>query len=430
LEQGRQWQRATRALLHFHAWLGASLIGATFGVEEIHLPLCRFDRDRESFMSLKLKVAVAALFVVTMSLAHAAVRHVCKVGCAYATIQGAVNAAASGDQIDNAPGVYVENVSIAGKELVLVGSGSGLTVVDGSSARASVFTLGEAAGGGTAQPVTLRNLTIARGNTPAYGGGILVQGSAGLNLESSVVIGHSAAAGGGGIEMAASTGPANRLVNSRVEGNSVASEATARGQTGGGIDVQTGVTLEISGSTIDGNSTYGNGAGLFSTIDTHLSITTSTFSNNTAHRWVFREQHNTSFGGGIDAASDTAITDCAVYGNAADFGGGVRITLSGTQPHIKNTTIARNAAGAGSYEPYTQEGGGVFVDTYSRGAASYGTLTLDHVYVSNNDDVYYHTADNIATSSEFGSANFRVLLIDTTVGDPSNSSCIGGLCGT
>jgi hypothetical protein len=142
------------------------------------------------------------------------------------------------------------------------------------------------------------------------------------------------------------------------------------------------------------------------------------------------ESHNVSFGGGIDASSDTTITDSDFYGNAADFGGGVRITLSDTQPLIKNTTIARNWAGAGTYEPYQQEGGGLFVDTYSVGSASYGTLTLDHVYLSNNDNLTYHTVDNIATSVEFGSANFEVILIDTTVGDPTNSSCIGGLCGT
>jgi len=381
-------------------------------------------------MSLTFKVVAAALLVVLIPAANASVRKVCKTGCAYNTIQGAVDAAASGDTVEIEPGVYVENVTIIGKQLLLVGSGAGLSVVDGSGDQAPVFTLGEAAGVAPASHITLLNLTITHGNTAGYGGGILVQGSAGLNLESSLVIGNSAAGGGGGIEIATSTGPSSNIFSSRIEANSAGSQSTARGQTGGGIDVQTGVTLKISGSTIDGNTSYGNGAGLFSTINTHLSITTSTFSNNTAHGYVYKEGHNTSFGGGIDVTSDASITDSTFYGNAADFGAGVRITLSGTAPLIKNTTIARNTSGAGTYEPYRDEGGGLFVDTYSTGAASYGTLTLDRVYVSNNDNATYHATDNIATSSEFGSANFKVLLIDTTVGDPKNSSCIGALCGT
>jgi pectin methylesterase-like acyl-CoA thioesterase len=106
---------------------------------------------------LSTSVALAAL----ATSAEAAVLNVCHQGCKYSTIQSAVNAAASGDQISIAKGIYTENVSIDGKTLVLVGAGSAVTIVDGSAAVSPVFTLGS-----TVNPeptwhhITLQGLTI------------------------------------------------------------------------------------------------------------------------------------------------------------------------------------------------------------------------------------------------------------------------------
>jgi pectin methylesterase-like acyl-CoA thioesterase len=80
-----------------------------------------------------------ALGVATNTLA--ANTTVCASGCAYGSIQSAINAAVSGDIITIGSGRYVENVTIAGKNLRLIGAGNGRTVVDGNS-HGSVFKLG------------------------------------------------------------------------------------------------------------------------------------------------------------------------------------------------------------------------------------------------------------------------------------------------
>src|SRR5438128_258778 len=53
-------------------------------------------------------------------------------GTACLTINAAITKASSGDTINLAAGVYVENVSIADKELNFVGAGYATTIIDGS----------------------------------------------------------------------------------------------------------------------------------------------------------------------------------------------------------------------------------------------------------------------------------------------------------
>lgn len=69
---------------------------------------------------------LCALAFTAFQPARAAPFTVCASGCASATIQGAINAAASGDTVTVAPGVYVENITID-KPLTLLGTGRGAT---------------------------------------------------------------------------------------------------------------------------------------------------------------------------------------------------------------------------------------------------------------------------------------------------------------
>ena len=72
-------------------------------------------------------VAVAAAGSVP---SRAAVHNVeCGGGGAYPSIQAAVDAAASGDTIALGACVYNESIEITGKQLVIVGSGAGMTDV-------------------------------------------------------------------------------------------------------------------------------------------------------------------------------------------------------------------------------------------------------------------------------------------------------------
>ena len=56
----------------------------------------------------------------------------CGTDAGYGTIQGAVDAAASGSTINVCPGTYVENVTVATPNLTITGVGDQLPVIDGT----------------------------------------------------------------------------------------------------------------------------------------------------------------------------------------------------------------------------------------------------------------------------------------------------------
>jgi len=122
--------------------------------------------------------------------ARAGVITVCPAGCDYATIQGAVNAAASLSTIQIFPATYTETVVIT-KSLTLAGVGQPQPVVSGNDMGRPFTILGSVA-------VTMTNMTVTRGRAPldangsAQGGGIFNQGQ--LTLDH-VTLSHNQAIG-------------------------------------------------------------------------------------------------------------------------------------------------------------------------------------------------------------------------------------------
>ena len=49
------------------------------------------------------------------------------------TIQGAINICVSGDSIKVAAGTYAENIDFDGKNIVMIGAGPGLSIIDGDT---------------------------------------------------------------------------------------------------------------------------------------------------------------------------------------------------------------------------------------------------------------------------------------------------------
>lgn len=142
------------------------------------------------------------------------------------------------------------------------------------------------------------------------------------------------------------------LIDSTISGNSI--EATNAGQDaqGGGVYVR-GVA-SISGSTIAGNRADGDGGGVFKAVfsvygdppppqDTHLTVTNSTFSGNSAAR-----------GGAIATARPLRLSNSTVAFNAASAGGGgVMFRLADLYDSegvldAQSSIIARNEAGDGA----------------------------------------------------------------------------------
>lgn len=139
--------------------------------------------------------------------ARAGVITVCPAGCDYATIQGAVNAAAPLSTIQIFSATYTETVIIT-KSLTLDGVGQPQPVVSGNDVGRPFTILGSVA-------VTMTNLMVTRGRAPldnsgsALGGGIFNQGqltldhmsvsynqAIGANGDPFSLDGHSAYGGG------------------------------------------------------------------------------------------------------------------------------------------------------------------------------------------------------------------------------------------
>jgi parallel beta-helix repeat protein len=164
------------------------------------------------------------------------VLQVCGSGCAFTSIQAAIDAAASGDTVRVADGVYVELVDFKGKAVTVRSvNGPARTTIDGN-ALGSVVTFATGEGGGSvldgftvtngrsangagircagASPA-IRHCTISSNYATATGGGISCDSSSPV-IENCTVRGNHAAEYGGGINCTAS---APAITNCTVSGN-------------------------------------------------------------------------------------------------------------------------------------------------------------------------------------------------------------------
>lgn len=247
-------------------------------------------------------------------------------------IQGAINAAQSGDSVNVLAGTYKENVQID-KSLVINGAGKSKTIVDGNKA-GSVFSIGS---NSPSANVALSGMTIQNGQSSS-GGGICNEGK--LAVTDSIISSNTAGYGGGIYNDGTAL-----LIGSTVSGNI----ANSKGGEGGGIFNYDNGKLTIQGASIvSGNSAYYNGGGI---ANSGLTIVTgSTISKNSANA------DNGGYGGGIynyritsNPNRDLAILNVANSGismNTADIGGG--IYNDGTAALGDRTLVNGNNANVGA----------------------------------------------------------------------------------
>ena len=192
--------------------------------------------------------------------------------------------------------------------------------------------------------LTLAKTTIRGGvanSTGEAGGAISVTGGI-LVLRRARLTGSSAPDVGGGL---ASVNASVIVKNSRIAGNS--------GGQGGGIFIGDVGHLELTRSTIEGNESNSDGAGIYheeGTGTTH--IVESTIARNEAGR----------DGGALDtSAEELRISNSTLANNTAEGRGGGIYAAPDTNALVNHATIARNRAdsddtGGGD------SGGGVFAD--------------------------------------------------------------------
>ncbi len=208
-------------------------------------------------------------------------------------------------------------------------------------------------GGGIYNTGTLEvNNSTFSGNSAALGGGISNQGT--LTVSNSTLSSNSASqrfgAAGGGIY---NTGTA-KVLNSTFTDNST----SANGGTGGGGIFNSG-NLTVSTSTLNNNhvgaNVGGDGGGILNNSTGTLEISNSTLSGNSA----------VENGGGIANGGNSIIKNSTFSGNSAAIGGG--ISNVGTMT-VSNSTLSGNSANLNNpFSDRSKIGGGIYND---------GTLTL------------------------------------------------------
>jgi len=274
-------------------------------------------------------------------------------GADYLSIQEAISAAAPGDVVSVAAGLYRENLVLK-SGVSVIGAGADQTTVDGgklswtatllncdASTRLQGFTLtnGQQQFGagvyvvGGAPIITLNRIT---GNFAAplrfgytEGGGIEVQNS--QCVVSDNRIDQNGADFGAGLNV---VGGSPLITRNQITGNVAA-------QSGGGVYLDGSLSAVVTGNAIFSNSStyYGGGVGAFGG--------TPIISNNliTGNDATFSGPGGYfSFGGGVDVAySNARITNNTVVGNKADVGGGISVyDVASATPRVANNVIYKN----------------------------------------------------------------------------------------
>jgi hypothetical protein len=309
--------------------------------------------------------------------------------CAYATVQQAVHAAADGDVLQIAEGVYFENVDVLNKDVALEGgyddactsAGVDATRIEGSLATDSTVAVqngsvvlrdleiawGGGSGGGletgSEARVTLDHTTV-EDNHATYGGGIYVGGGTVVTLTNdSDVVHNTASIHGGGARVwgtlvghetysdvsfncaphgggVSTPGGALILEGSDVQGNEA---ANADGK-GGGIHAESGGSITMSDNVWVYDSRAHDGAGVYLDGST-LTLLSGTLGGNVAAHdggGAFLTNGSAFIGGSLALIGEVS------YANAARYGGGL---------YVESSMV--DLAGLVRYNAASQRGGGI-----------------------------------------------------------------------
>ena len=217
----------------------------------------------------------------------------------------AANNTAGDDTIVLEAGIY--NLSLVGSDedlgatgdldvlsgITILGDGSGLTIIDGSSLSDRIFDVRSDGS------LTLNDLTVSGGDSgSAEGGGVRNQGA--LSATDVVLSHHSTDVAGGAIFASGMTN-LNRVV---IHGNT-------SGGTSGGIEISNG-SAALNNVTISGNTSSGDGGGI-RVANSTVTLRHSTVANNTS---------TLGSGGGLRSASGLTNLSNSIFADNVSSSGG------------------------------------------------------------------------------------------------------------
>jgi hypothetical protein len=285
------------------------------------------------FVRLLVCAALPAVVVLAAPARQVTAASVLDVPGSYPTIQAAIDAAAAGDTVRVAPGLFRENIDFKGKAITVESAqGPGSTTIDGGNLdRVVNFHSGETRSS-VLQGFTIQHGLTTSGTNGYDGAGIGISFSS-PTIQGDVVANNVSGGDGAGISVYFGS-PA--ILGNTITGNTKAAGWT--GQAGGGIslDGADSTNSQVIGNTITNNHSYWGGA---MELDASGSPTISNnrMSGNSAE----------SDGGGIwsiNASSPLMVQNVIVGNQSPTLGGGMFFGM-GT---LVNNTIAGNTAAEGA----------------------------------------------------------------------------------
>lgn len=412
-------------------------------------------------LSKKTIILAIVLTGVFVSSAFAANRDVCPSGCAYSSIQAAINAASDGDTIRVAQGIYFENIDIDDSINITIEGGwdstftnisydPSLTVVNGMGLD-HVFYI--RASTDESISVTIKRLTITNG-FEEDGGGIYVYSYAGsssttdssvnLTIRNCHIVGNRAYDNGGGIYVYSSTysDTGRSAVNLKLKNNRISENSAC--EIGGGIYIygygsSSYTQMPLIIFDIDGNEINGNYAASYGGVRIYLDRVeyedTGSSSVIQANEINGNEASKSIGGLYVDLRNCTSgtigIVNNVISGNYArdDSAGGIEIKtyLSDAVFDITNNTITAN----NGYElrAYSEGSGGVpdnlVLNLYNNiiYANDSGWLASEEIYLYNYSDgnMVVNLGSNILSTVDVNSVIYNDmggnLATDPLIGD-------------
>jgi hypothetical protein len=356
----------------------------------------------------------AAALLACAGFAHAAV---IQVPADQPTIQDAIGAAVSGDEIVVAPGIYGEQLNFLGKDIIVRSSGgAAVTTITGGSENAPLVRIISGETGATLQGFTLSGAS----NATADGGALEIIDSGATIRDCIVTLNTTTDFGGAGAYV--SGGSPTFIATTFL------SNASSNGD-GSALLIVNGSDVTLTNCTVTANGDS-SGSGLSGAIrvdGSALTVSGGTFSGNFTS--------GGGLGGAITAANESTliVSGASFSGNQTpDGGSGGAIYGENATVTVSNSTFTGNSGAIFCFDSVSTIRSSTFTANLYEGGGGAGVSMLDGTFTITGCDFDANTVDGAAgahvsveASSIFGGTSGTVVDSTFTNGASPGGSATG-----